>query len=315
MKLMLQTSANTKNLTNLQKAILSTLSFFDIYKLPLSAQRIWELLYRFKASIKEVEGELHQLEHMYKLVRKDNLYALSDWDHEVYEYNQLEIKRRWDKIKKYYWLLSAIPFVESLAVINSVAMGNADHESDIDFFVITRLNRLYFVRTVIIVLFKLLGVYKTRDKINEQFCFGFYVTPKSLALKPLLLEGDDPYMTFWLGTLIPIVGRNRYEQFINQNRWLHAQLPNFSPALRIKNENHLKPNRLLKAVLSVLLSIPAVILEPLLRWYHIRHTFKLPENHWKTSSTIANANMLKLHALDPRKDLRTQWEDTLKAIG
>jgi hypothetical protein len=44
-----------------------------------------------------------------------------------------------------------------------------------------------------------------------------------------------------------------------------------------------------------------------LRKIHIRHTFRLPENHWKTSSTIANKDMLKLHALDPRKDLRDSF--------
>jgi hypothetical protein len=54
-----------------------------------------------------------------------------------------------------------------------------------------------------------------------------------------------------------------------------------------------------------------MILEPLLRRVHIRHTFKLPENHWKTSSTIADRKMLKLHALDPRKDLRNRFWHTL----
>ena len=49
----------SNNLSKTQKAILSTLSFFHIYRLPLSEERIWELLYQAQASRLEVaEGLL-----------------------------------------------------------------------------------------------------------------------------------------------------------------------------------------------------------------------------------------------------------------
>jgi predicted nucleotidyltransferase len=310
----MQANSAPKNLTKTQKAIISTLSFFHIYRLPLSARRVWELLYRQEATFDDVQRNLEQLHRMGLIDFHHGLYAIDDWDQDAYETNLLEIKHRWRKVQKYYWLLSAIPFIENLSVINSVAMGNADHESDIDFFVVAKPNRLYFVRTVIIVLFKLLGVYKTRDKVNEQFCFGFYISSSNVNIKPLLLEGEDPYMAFWTGTIIPIAGEKSYCHFIKENKWIYSNLPNFRPEQRLEKVRELKPSRKLKKFLTFVGFIPAIVLEPLLRRYHIRHTFKLQENHWATSSTIANKNMLKLHALDPRKDLRRSWEETLHSI-
>ena len=303
-----------KNLNENQKAILSTLSFFHIYKLPLNAERIWQLLYCRQATLDEVKKELLNLSNKGIICENGGLYSLDHFDTWKYHANQLEIKERWEKVKKYYWLLSCLPFVEEISVINSVAMGNADAESDIDFFVITRPKRLYFVRTMVIVIFKLLGVYKTRTKINKRFCFGFYMTTDQLSIKNLLLSEQDPYMAFWLGTMIPIVGHNVYEKFIKENRWIYYYLPNFNLFKRLSLTKDFKPKPRLKFLLSALAYFPAIILESILRRIHIRHTFKLPENHWKTSSTIANKQMLKLHALDPRLDLRAKFEKIRRQI-
>jgi predicted nucleotidyltransferase len=298
--------------SKLTEGILATLAFFDIYKLPLEEKRIWELLYRVQATPQEVKLELERLVRLGIIIYKDGLYGLEEWSEKIYINNQAEIRKRWVRIRKYYWLLSAIPFVEHISVINSVAMGNADHESDIDFFVVAKPNRLYFVRTFIILLFRVLGVYKTRDRVNMQFCFGFYVTSDNLSIKELLLQPEDPYLVFWLGTIIPIYSLKYYEKLMKENKWLSSWLPNFKTMHRLDMYRKLRPNLELKYILHVLLYLPAVLLEPWLRRIHIRHTFKLPENNWPTSSTIANRTMLKLHALDPRKDLRRKFWDILK---
>ncbi len=309
------TLAKLKNRTKLTEAIVSTLSFFHIYNLPLSSRKVWELLYKHQATLQEVETELNILAKQNIIFTEKNLFSLTSIDTLEYDKKREEIERRFKKIKKYYWLLSAIPYVESISVINSVAMGNADSESDIDFFVITKPNRLYFVRTFIIMLFKLLGVYKTKSKINEQFCFGFYITSNRLSLKDLLLSGEDPYMVFWMGTIIPITGEQTYQKFIKENKWIYSFLPNFRPEQRLEQIRTLQPSRKIKKFLEIICWVKAVWQEPILRWYHIRHTFKLPENHWATSSTIANKQMLKLHALDPRKDLRKSWQDNLESLS
>lgn len=299
--------------SKLTQGILSTLAFFGIYQLPISAARTWELLYKTQATRQAVQLELDRLVQLGLVVHKDGLYALEQWDEKRQRDNLVEIEKRWTRVKKYYWLLSAIPFVEHVSVINSVAMGNADSESDIDFFVITQPNRIYFVRSVIIVLFKLLGVYKNRDHVNLRFCFGFYISSDQLSIRHLLLPGgDDPYLVFWLATMTPVYSLKFYEKFMKENRWVYSYFPNLKPMQRLEMYRKLTPNNGLKRIARAACGLPAAILEPLLRAIHIRHTFNLPENNWKTSSTVANKHMLKLHALDPRRDLRRRFYEILQ---
>src|SRR5690606_32172666 len=134
------------------------------------------------------------------VVAKNGLYALEDWNDKDYANSQAAIAKRWNRIKKYYWLLSAVPFVRHMAVANSVAMGSADSESDIDFFVICKPNRLYFVRTWITLLFNMLDIYNNRRHINEQLCLGFFMAEDALSISHLALPQEDPYLVFWLGT-------------------------------------------------------------------------------------------------------------------
>jgi len=305
-------SAKSVVKSKLTEGLLATLAFFGIYRLPITARRAWELLYRVQATQEQVDLELSRLAQLGVIAARDGLFALQDWDSAAFRDGQLEIGKRWTRIRRYYWLLSAIPFVEHVSVINSVAMGNADSESDIDFLVVARPNRLYFARSVIIALFKMMGTYKNRTHVNMRFCFGFYVTSDAMAIRNLLLPGEDPYLVFWLGTIVPVYSLKYYESFMKANRWIYSWLPNFNTNNRLDEYRKLKPSRVLKKFLEVTSAVPAAVLEPVLRRIHIRHTFKLPENSWKSSSTVANRTMLKLHAIDPRKDLRDRWRSALQ---
>lgn len=296
-------------------AVLRTMAFFSLYELPLNLHTIHQLLYKQRATFEEVRENVSGLLAGGKIVAQDGLYGLKNWNDAKYAGNKSEIQKRWLKVNRYFWLLSLIPFIEHISIINSLAFGNAHQESDIDFFVVTEPNRLYFVRSMIIVLFKLLGVYKTRQHINERFCFGFYITTSDLSLGQVLIEGEDPHFAFWFASFAPLLNRKVYRELVEANTWVYEYFPNFEYVTRlayIKETSFLL--RGIKEILDALLYIPAMILEPMLRSIHIRHTFNLPENHWPTSTTIANQHMLKLHALDPRKDIRKRFYEVLQSL-
>ena len=301
--------------TQVRTAVLATLAFFSLYDLPLHDKSIHQLLYRTRATLFEVSEALRNLVYLRKVVQKGNLYARADWDETKRTESKLEIEKRWRKVDRFFGLLSIIPFISQLSIINSLAFDNAHMESDIDFFVVTRPNRLYFVRSMIIVIFRLLGVYKTRTKIHEQFCFGFYVTTKDPDLAKILIHGEDPLFAFWFASFAPLLGKLGYEQLVSANRWIYDYFPNFEPRTREVYLKKVSPVlSFIKFFLEIVFFIPAMVLEPLLRAIHIRHTFNLPENHWPTSTTIANDHMLKLHALDPRKEIREKFHNVIKNL-
>jgi hypothetical protein len=311
-KLMQEISPNS-DFAQVKLAILKTMAFFSLYELPLNLHTIHQLLYQKRATFEEVRDALGQLVGSGKIVAHDGLYALKSWSDGRLSENKTEIQKRWRKVDRYFWILSIIPFIDHISIINSLAFGNAHQESDIDFFVVTKERRLYFVRSIIIVIFRLLRVYKTRGHINERFCFGFYVTHDHPALGNVLIEGEDPLFAFWFASFAPILNRKSYQHLVEANRWIYGYFPNLEYITRltyIKEPNSIL--RFTKRFLEIVLTIPAIILEPLLRSIHIRHTFNLPENHWQTSTTVANQHMLKLHALDPRKDVRAKFNEILR---
>jgi hypothetical protein len=305
----------TDSETKLSKAVFSTLAFFSLYNLPVSDKRLHELLYDYSANAEELAPVLEALVLDNKIYRAGNLYSLKSWKAEDLRTKQIEISKKWNKIDRYYNWLAVLPFVRQMSVINSLALGTADADSDIDFFVVTDKNRLYFVRSMVIVLFRLLGVYKTRQKIKDKFCFGFFVARDNLNLENLQIKPADPYFRFWLASMRPIIGGQEYWQLMQENSWLAAHFPNFKPASRltsVKQSGFII--KALKIALEFLLWLPAVIVEPILRRIHITHTFRLAENHSASSTTIANRSMLKLHAHDVRADIARAFDRVLQNL-
>ncbi len=316
-----QTSLKLSQLTKLSQSIIKTLAFFSLYDLPIHRERLYELL-DIRVDRLDFEREVNILINRGSVFDKGGLVALAYLpDRQAggpvskYERNQNEIAKKKEKVNQYFGWLSLLPFVRQISIINSLAIGNADSESDIDFFVVTSPRRLYFVRSVIIVLFRALGVYKTRHHIADRFCFGFFVSANNLNLKHLLLKPADPYLVFWLASMQPLISQNSYLRLIQANNWIYEHLPNFDPQSRIGSvRKRSLPILLTKLVLEMLLWLPAEIMEPIARAVHIRHTFKLPENLSKTSTTVANKDMLKLHAADVRREIAAQYEAALQRL-
>ncbi|MDP4001309.1 MAG: hypothetical protein Q8P83_03650 [bacterium] len=291
-----------------ERAILAVLVFFSLYDVGLEKRRIFELLYRASASEEQVVESLANLVSKELIINQDELYSLEPLNFSKSQTSKYEIAKRWKRVDKYFWLLSILPFVENLSVINSLVIGNADTESDIDFFVVTRPGKLYFTRSLIIVLFRMLGVYKTRKKIRDQFCFGFYVSSDRMSLEKVLIKPDDPLFAFWFASFAPLFGRRIYEEFVSENNWIKSYFPNFVSEQRTGFYRSIPfGSRIIKFLTEVILWIPALIVEPMLRHIHIRHTFNLAENHLPNSTTVANEHMLKLHAIDPRIEIRARF--------
>jgi hypothetical protein len=301
--------------TDLRTSILSTLAFFSLYDLPISTKRLHELLVDYKVELSELEAVLESLSNDNKIHKIGNMCSLKPWKASDLRDRQVEISKKWHKIDRYYNWLAVLPFVRMVAVINSLSMGTADADSDIDFFVVTEKKRLYFVRSMIIVLFRLLGVYKTRQKIKDRFCFGFFVTNDNLNLQPLLIKPHDPYFIYWLASMRPTIGGQQYWQLMQENSWLMHHFPNLVSMERLATVR--QPNVIIKSIkiiLEILLWIPTFIFEPILKNIHVNHTFKLAENKTVNSTTIANAKMLKLHGMDVRSQVAQAHERALKSL-
>src|ERR1700741_5410675 len=88
----------TEEEIGLKEAIFSTLAFFSLYDLPLSSQRVHELLLRKNVNLEEVVNLLENLSTDNKIYKAGNLYSLKPWKADDLRNRQIEISKKWYKI-------------------------------------------------------------------------------------------------------------------------------------------------------------------------------------------------------------------------
>ena len=115
-------------------------------------------------------------------------------------------------------LISNFPFVEAVGVSGSLSKGYYDTDSDIDFFVITKHNKLWICRT-------LLMVYKKTFLLNSRkyFCVNYFISSQQLEI-----EEKNRFTATELKTLIPMQGKDYFEQFYKCNNWVTNYFSKFN---------------------------------------------------------------------------------------
>ena len=87
-----------------------------------------------------------------------------------------------------------------------------DEHSDLDFFIITKPNRLWIARM-------LLALYQKIVLLNSHkyFCVNYFVDEHHLAI-----EEKNLYTATELSTLIPLYGKEYYPQLMMANHWINV---------------------------------------------------------------------------------------------
>jgi predicted nucleotidyltransferase len=113
-------------------------------------------------------------------------------------------------------LLSICPFVRAVFLTGSVARGEATEKSDIDFFMVTKRERLFSGRFFSITLVKLLGLKVQAEKIAGRICLNCYQTENHLLVSPQVKYVANDYSK----AIVLWAGGNLYQNFIVANKWV-----------------------------------------------------------------------------------------------
>lgn len=216
-----------------QKAIIKTLSFFDLFSYPLTKEEIFSYLWKVKIDSYLLSEKLEELVDNKILVEKYGYYFLPDRDivenrRQHFLESELKLKIARKAVKK----ISMVPFIKAIFVCNSVAFGTAEQNSDIDFFIVTAKKRLWLVRFLTNIILLIFGLRVGKNKTGNRICLSFYLNEENLDLKNIRVVPEDIYLSFWLATLLPLYDPQRIgKKIIKENRWLSELLPNFPESL------------------------------------------------------------------------------------
>ena len=207
------------NSVQLRSSIIRTLAYYDIFSYPLTAEEIYHNLSTNHTDLAEVINELQLLIQKNIIFRKDNFFQLNDKNASVNRRktgNELATKRL-KTARKVSGLISRFPFIRGILLSGSISKGFMEEDSDIDYFVITHPNRVWFSRLMLMVFKK---IFLLNSKKN--FCINYFVDSDNLEI-----EEKNIFTATEIVTLLPTFGKDIYEEFYKKNFWIRRFYPNF----------------------------------------------------------------------------------------
>ena len=220
-------------MTPLEKTILATVSYYDIFDYPLTGFEIRRYLIFAKDFGKEnfragdVFAALAESEVLQSRIgNKFGFYHLRDRE-EIVEKRLWRKKladRKWKKLKRVFRILSLVPYVRGIFVSGSLAMENSKDESDVDIIVVAKRGRIWTVRTLMTLLTFLLGVRRHGEKTRDRICLNHYITDESLRIPFESLYNAESYAHL---LNVYLEDGKIFRRFQEENSWLGDYIFNY----------------------------------------------------------------------------------------
>lgn len=218
------------------------MAYFDIFQYPLAIEDVcWYL--ETEASQEDVRQEIEALVREGRLFRSGPFYSLQNdpalatrrLRGEAHADEMLVIANRGAR------LLYQFPFVLGVCISGSLSKRCADEKADIDYFIVTRSNRVWIARTLLH-LFKKLTYLRGRQ---HRYCMNYFVDEEALEIKE-----KNIFTAIELLTLMPVCGNGGLTRFFRANEWTSQYLPHYNDRLRMTQVEH--RSSLLKRVVEKL---------------------------------------------------------------
>jgi hypothetical protein len=197
--------------------VLKALAYFDIFQYPLTKKEIRQYLDQ-SISEEELEEALKVLLINEYIFLQNGFFSLQD--------NPLPACKRikgnqrasqlLPKAERIGRFLYRFPFVRGIGISGSLSKNFAEDKADIDFFIITKKNRLWIARTLMH-LFKKLTFLAGQQHF---YCMNYYVDEQVL-----LLHEQNIFTAIEIKTLLPVSGEEAIDQFFTTNQWCNTWLP------------------------------------------------------------------------------------------
>ena len=201
---------------NRDKSILNPLLYADIFDYPLTFNEIHKYL-EFKATPERVADLLAQAVTRREIILVDGFYSLAGKPDlaAIRRTREQASQQLWPKATRYGRWIASLPFVSMVSITGSLAVNNPrDNVDDIDYFIVTKPNRLWLCRALIILLVRL-----GRRR-------GIHLCPNYLLTENIIIFKDrNLYIARELVQMIPLYGKALYTKMRRQNSWVIDFLP------------------------------------------------------------------------------------------
>lgn len=199
--------------------VLRTLVYYDIFEYPLSKEEIVEHSCSRRKDENSCSKALSYLVENNIIYKIDRFYSLSNNPEHIE--NRLkgnDLAKQWMlKAKRFSKFISNFPYVRGISLSGSLSKGYIGEDPDIDYFIITKENRLWLSRTLLVA-FKKIFLFNS----YKYFCVNYFIDTNNLEI-----EEKNLFTATELSTLIPVYGKAVKQRFFECNRWVKDYYPNY----------------------------------------------------------------------------------------
>lgn len=203
-----------------QLSIVKVLAYFDLFSYPLLKEEIRLYLDQqlddviFTKALEELvrKQQVFRLEEFYSLQPSPDLIP---WRRDGNRRAQ-KLLRRAHRIGR---LLYQFPYVRGIGISGSLSKNFASKTADIDFFIITRSNRLWIARTLLHMLKKLAILVR----MEHSLCMNYFIDEEAL-----MVEERNIFTATEVFSLMPVRGTGTLHRFYSANMWTRHFFPSFT---------------------------------------------------------------------------------------
>ena len=216
-------------INSMEKAILKTLIYADIFDYPLNIFEIHKWLIGKKINLRAVEKALKKLNQESRIMNHGGYYFLPKRSGLVIKRKRREKQSKSFllKAKFYVWFLKFIPWIKLVGISGGLAMKNADKKDDIDLFLVTTKNRIWLTRLLTIFILDFLGV-RRRAKMKPSQVAGKLCANILLEEDQLEQTNKDIFTAHEVLQMRVLWERGgMYGKYLLDNAWAFKFLPNW----------------------------------------------------------------------------------------
>ncbi len=286
-----------KNNDEIYNNLLRLFSFFDIFSYPLTFWEIKRYLFPL-SSLNNIFliSNIKELENKQIIEERNGFYFLKNRDEIInirsnrYNFSQKKIK----KAKRFIKIFSIFPYIKMIALVNSIGSFNLKEEGDIDFFIISKQNRVWLTRLYCTGIAKILNSRPKKNNKKDKICLSFYLGDKQLNLSSLKYKYGDPYFDIWQKDMLILFERNNTKEiFLNENSLSENKL-----------SNSLNDNSFILKFLDKLSQKLQLLIMP----EKLKQASKLKEG------VVIDRNILKFYLDDKRLVIKEKYEEKFRKI-
>ena len=215
----------------LRRSLAATLAYFDLFEYPLTLAELTRYRYRLP---EEAAGRTWSAADLLSSLdeaafgSKDGYWFLAGREATVAtRQRRFRLKeKKFVRARRVVAFLGMLPSVRLAAVCNSLAIANADKESDIDLFIVALPGTLWVTRLIVVAALAVLGLRPDARSHADKVCMSFFVSESAQNLSRYALAPDDTYLRYWAATLVPLYDAGgAFGRFIAANGWVRDRLP------------------------------------------------------------------------------------------